>query len=78
MLATEKMVTMVTPEARVLKGLPNLEIKTVITMETKENLRKNFLLLHLGLIISLIPAKVAIVCQKNVRSTFATFASGVE
>jgi hypothetical protein len=77
-LAMEKTVTMVTLEARVLKVLPNLEIKTAIAMETKESLRKNFLLLHLGLTISLIPVKVVIVCQKNVRSTLETFASGVE
>jgi hypothetical protein len=71
-LATEKTVTMVTPEAKVLKVLPSLEIKTTIAMETKENLKENFPLLHLGLTINLIPAKVVIACQKNVRSTLRT------
>jgi hypothetical protein len=33
---------------------------------------------NLGLTISLTPAKVVIACQKNVRSTLKTFASGVE
>jgi hypothetical protein len=57
--------------------LPNLEIKIVIAMETKGNLKENFLLLHLGLITSLIPVKVATVCQKNVRSISKTTVSGV-
>jgi hypothetical protein len=77
-LATEKTITMVTPETRVCKLLPNLEIKTAIAMETKGNLKENFLLLHLGLIISLIPVKVVTVCQRNVRSTLQTTVFVVE
>jgi hypothetical protein len=78
MLAMERTITMLTTETKVLKVLQKLETKTAIVMETKESLRKNFLLLHLGLTISLTPAKVVIACQKNVRSTLKTFASGAE
>jgi hypothetical protein len=74
----ETMETMVTPETEVLKMLLNLEIKTATAMETKGNLKENFLLLHLGLITSLIQAKVVTVCQKNVRSISKTTVSGVE
>jgi DNA-binding XRE family transcriptional regulator len=69
--------TIVAPETRVLKVLPNLEIKIVIAMETKGNLKESFLLLHLGLITSLTLAKVAIAYQKNVRSILKNIVSVV-
>jgi hypothetical protein len=76
MLITEKMATIVPPETKVFKVLQNLETTTAIAMAAKESLRKNFLLLPLGLTTNLILAKVVIACQKNVRSTSKTFASG--
>jgi hypothetical protein len=77
-LTTEKTVTIVTPETKVLKMLPSLETKTAIAMETKENLKENFLSLLLGLITSLTPAKMAIAYQKNVRSILETIVFVVE
>jgi hypothetical protein len=68
----EKTIIMLTPETKVRKILPNLETIIAIAMETKENLKENFLLLHLGLTISLIPVKVVTACQRNVRSTLQT------
>jgi hypothetical protein len=62
-------IAMAAPEARTLKVLQNLEKAMVIAMATKESLRRNFLLLPLGLKTNLTPAKVVTVCQKNVRST---------
>ncbi len=74
MLIMEKTITMATLEVKVLKVLQNLETTTAIAMATKESLRKNFLLLLLGLTTNLRPAKVVIACQKNVRSTSRIFA----
>jgi hypothetical protein len=67
MLIVEK-TTMPTPETRILKVLQNLEKPMAIAMATKEGLKKNFLLLPLGLKTNRILAKVVTVCPKNVRS----------
>jgi hypothetical protein len=68
----------VTPEAEVLEMLLGKETTTVTAMGTKGNSKGNFLSLHLGLITSLIPAKVGTAYQKNVRSIFETTVFVVE
>jgi hypothetical protein len=66
---------MAAPEARTLKMLQNLEKAMVIAMATKESLRRNFLLLPLGLKTNPTLARVVTVCQKNVRSISTDIAS---
>jgi hypothetical protein len=72
MLIMEKIIVPA-PETRILKMLQNLEKAIVIAMATKENLKRSFLLLPLGLKTNLILAKVVTVCPKNVRSILTGF-----
>jgi hypothetical protein len=68
-------IAMAAPEARTLKMLQNLEKAMVMAMATKESLKRNFLLLPLGLKTNRTLAKVVTVCQKNVRSILMDIAS---
>jgi hypothetical protein len=72
-MPTMEKIAMAAPETRTLKMLQNLEKAMVIAMATKESLRRNFLLLPLGLKTNLILAKVVTVCPKNVRSILTGF-----
>ncbi len=72
MLIMEKII-IPAPETKTLKMLQNLEKAIVTALATKESLKRNFLLLPLGLKTNLILAKVATVCQKNVRSILKGF-----